>query len=183
MKKIISMTKTILLSLAIATSATAGNDHTRPQEQGKNSLSTIISSIMSIHQNTDPNRETFKQEVVVLELMLYPDRGRTSDAQVISARRIDSAAPKVFARKGGSWQVTLHGKDKVGYVINDPVSDIEIENPEDAKTPFSEVAIQAPHKTTLIIPLYHPESGPIAAQEIEIVDTRINKTVLWAQVP
>lgn len=122
------------------------------------------------------------REVAVLELLLTLQEGRTTEARLKSARRINSFAPKVFARQGGDWKVTISGAQSASYFINDPATDIEVENPPDDRSPYSQVRLSGVQDWTLVVPLYGQDGESLGAREITITDVRRRREILRAPI-
>lgn len=168
---------------SVGTTATTQTNPATTQQGGVEGSGSVTTGGPVGPTETVQTHKGSDRQVVVLDLMLYAERGRTIAGDVASARRIDSFAPKVFARKGGDWKVLLLGDREASFTINDPASDVEIENPRGSKSPFSEVAMSGSFSSTLVVPLYGLQGEWLGAQEIEIVDMRTNKTILWTSIP
>jgi hypothetical protein len=91
-------------------------------------------------------------------------------ARVSRARVATAAAPKVFARNSGDWEVRLIGPNPVSYRIPNPLADIEIENPKGSKSPFSQVVPTGPVPVQIVVPLTR-DGRSLGVQSVEIVDT------------
>ena len=182
MKKSIIILGSIISGLAVGTPALAQTHQDTNQQVVVQGLNSIVAGLpVGTSAMTQTSRDSDRQ-VVVLELMIYADKGRTVEAQVSSSRRINSYAPKVFARRGGDWKVVLHGDRGASFTVNDPASDVEIENPRGYKSPYSEVAMSGYFSTTLVVPLYGLQGEWLGAKEIEIIDIRTDETILWTTI-
>ena len=98
-------------------------------------------------------------------------------ARVTRTRVITAAAPKVFARSSGEWEVRLIGRTPVSYRIPNPLTDIEVENPVGSKSPFSQVEPSGPVPVQIVVPLTRGGRS-LGVQSIEIVDTTTGQTII-----
>ncbi len=115
----------------------------------------------------------------VLSLMLSGD-GRSAP-RLSTLRLVDSAAPKVFARSGGDWEVRLIGAETVTYRISNPVTDVEVENPPGSRTPFSQVRQTGDVPFDLIVPLSR-NGRALGVRRVDIVDLTTGRTVISTPV-
>jgi hypothetical protein len=173
--------KTILL-LALASTAAC--------EQGRNDSTSanakpgdLRDAIRQAKPNSTAQRPAQTGQVAVLELELTSSAapavapGATAGqaarpqvtARVARARVITGAAPKVFARNSGDWEVRLIGETPASYRIPNPLADIEVENPPGSKSPFSQVAPTGPVPVQIVVPLTR-DGRSLGVQSIEIFD-------------
>ena len=101
-------------------------------------------------------------------------------ARVARARVVTGAAPKVFARNSGDWEVRLNGQTPVSYRIPNPLGDVEVENPPGSKSPFSQVVPTGPVPVQIVVPLSR-DGRALGVQSIEIFDTLTGQRI--AAVP
>ena len=100
-------------------------------------------------------------------------------ARVGKVQVVNGAAPKVFARNSGDWEVRLKGRTPVSYRIPNPLTDIEIENPKGSKSPFSQVEQAGPVPVQIVVPLSR-DGRSLGVESIEIVDTVTGQTIVTA---
>ncbi len=113
----------------------------------------------------------------MLYLMVDASKGQVRRAKVDRMLAIKSRPPKSVARSGGTWEVQLDGEQPMRYRIQNPLEDVEIENPKGSRSPFSQVVMDGPVPVDLIVPLSH-EGKNLGTQRIRIVDTVTGKTVI-----
>lgn len=164
--------------LATAACGQAGKDAANVQP------SKIGDAIRLAKQNSSGERPAQTGQVVVLELELSSApsaaavpgapaaqaASRQVTARVTKARMIVAAAPKVFARSAGEWEVRLIGRTPLSYRIPNPLTDIEVENPPGSKSPFSQVEPAGPVAVQIVVPLTR-DGRTLGVQSIDIVDT------------
>lgn len=113
-----------------------------------------------------------QQQVAVLQLVINAEEGVAKKIDLRSTKVINSFAPKVTSRKTeDGWRISVKGKRNISYVINNPLDDIEVENPEGSKSPYSKVRLSGPVEWTLIVPLYK-DGKTLNASDIIIQDTK-----------
>lgn len=173
--------KTLILLSLLATTACgqAGKDGASVQP------TKIGDAIRQAQQNSKGERPAQTGQVVVLELEVSSAAGaaaaapgapaaqaapRQISARVTSAHMIVAAAPKVFARSTGEWEVRLIGRTPASYRIPNPLTDIEVENPPGSKSPFSQVEPTGPVPVQIVVPLTR-DGRTLGVQTIDIVDT------------
>lgn len=117
------------------------------------------------------------QQVLVAEVLLFAD-GEQVRAELRSLEVVDSFAPKVVARSGGTWEIRLLGGKELTYQIPNPLADIEAERPDDEKQPFETVTTDT-YEWTLIAPLYR-DGEPLGASRVQVVDLEAGQTILEA---
>ncbi len=117
-----------------------------------------------------PNKE---QQVAVVDLVINASEGTAKSIELRSVKLVNSFAPKVFARqteeRNEGWKITIIGQETASFTVTNPLNDIEIENPENANSPYSMVKPSGPVEWTLIVPLYK-DGKPLGAKTIEIQD-------------
>ncbi len=177
------MTKRITILFSIIAGLVVGTPALAQTLQDTNQQPTVYGPNLVDTRPDDGTVQKERPQSAVIELQLYADRGRTVDAKVESLRTIESLAPKVYARRGGDWKVSIIGDREASFVVNDPATDVEIENPRGAKSPFSEVTMKGYFSTTLVFPLYGRKGESLGASEIEIVDTLTGRTLLRTTIP
>jgi len=175
----------ILLTLAATTACgQSRNDMTsatvKPTKLGD--------AIRQVKQNTRGERPAQTGQVAVLELEVSAaaaapgaSAAQTArpqiTARVTKAQVITAAAPKVFARNSGEWEVRLIGRIPVSYRIPNPLTDIEVENPKGSKSPFSQVEPTGPVSVQIVVPLTR-DGRSLGVQSVEIVDTTTGQTIV-----
>lgn len=178
----------LLIPLALAATAC---------EQGRNDPTSANSrptklddAIRQANKNSRAERPAQMGQVAVLELEVSSSApaaqpGGTAAqaarpqiiARVARARVVSGAAPKVFARNSGDWEVRLKGRTPITYRMPNPLTDIEIENPPGSPSPFSQVAATGPVPVQIVIPLTR-DGRSLGVQSVEIVDTVTGRTIL-----
>ncbi|HRO61351.1 MAG TPA: hypothetical protein PK177_19685 [Burkholderiaceae bacterium] len=139
-------------------------------------------AVRQTRPNTMRERPRPASQVAVLDLILDADAGQLRAARLERMQVVSANAPKAFARSRGSWEVRLLGPGQpVSYRIPNPLEDIEVENPSDSPTPFSQVRPAGPVPVQLIVPLAR-DGRPLDVRRIEIVDTASGRTVVEAPV-
>lgn len=131
-------------------------------------------------EKTRPNTATRPlpaTEVAVLHLILLADDGKLLEAKLERMLVVNATPPKVFARSRGTWEVQLLGESKARYRIQNPLDAVEIENPRDARAPFSKVSVDGAFPFDLVVPLAR-DGKNLGVQRIRIVDTENNRMVI-----
>lgn len=177
----------ILMSIAAATACgPAGKDAANVQP------TKIGDAIRQAQQNTKGGRPAQTGQVVVLELEVSSAASapgaapgapaaqaapRQVTARVTKVQMVVTAAPKVFARSAGEWEVRLIGRTPLSYRIPNPLTDIEVENPPGSKSPFSQVEPSGPVPVQIVVPLTR-DGRTLGVQTIEIVDTATGQRIV-----
>lgn len=138
-----------------------------------------LPSFLSAEEQTPVKKPASGQEVSVLQVQLQSD-GQTVHGRVLSQKVISSFAPKSVARSAGEWEVRIKGRQELVYQIPNPLTDIEIERPDDKRQPFETVKTDS-YEWTLIVPLYH-DGESLGARTIEVIDLSTQTTVLSTEV-
>ncbi len=131
-------------------------------------------------EKTRPNTGTRPlpaTEVAVLHLILHAENGKLREAMLERVLVVNATPPKVFARSRGSWEVQLLGRQPARYRIQNPLDDVEVENPRDARSPFSKVTIEGTLPVDLVVPLSR-DGKSLGVERIRIVDTESKRTVI-----
>ena len=167
MKKIHKHIKCIILSsLSIISTAVVADQV----------LSTSINMprVLNAQEQKPVIKPDSQHQVAVLKLIINSDKGKAQGIKTQSVKIINSYAPKVFARQSkenrDGWKITIKGAKSVSYMVNNPLNDIEIENPDDFKSPYSMVRESGEVEWTLIVPLYK-DGESLNAREVMIQDT------------
>ncbi len=120
------------------------------------------------------------QRVAILDIRLKYEAWRVLGARLTSARRVASVAPKVFARQGGPWEVTLLGTRPLRkFYVFDPGA-VEV-HPQNADEHPRWIAADGIVDWRLVVPLY-ADGQPLSVRGIHIVDRRNGETVLREQI-
>jgi hypothetical protein len=97
-------------------------------------------------------------------------------AKVASSRRINSFAPKVFARQGGAWEVIIEGDTRRSFFVDNPALR-EAEAHPSSNNKYQWVGETGVIDWPLIVPLY-AEGRALGARAITIRDTSTGATIL-----
>lgn len=122
---------------------------------------------------------TAGQQVLVLEVALTAD-GERVNAEVRSQTLVDSFGPKSVARSAGEWEMRVDGEKDLSYLIPNPFTDVEIEDPEEPDSPGSMVELTS-LDWTLIVPLY-ANGEPLRATSVQVVDVATKAVILETQI-
>lgn len=124
-------------------------------------------------------------QVAVMNIIINADKGKAKSVELKSIKVINSYSPKVFSRQTkadtSGWRVTLNGDTTTSYMVNSPLSDIEIENPEGSKSPYSMVLESGPVEWTLVIPLYR-DGKLLNVKQVVIEDSENRDIKLSARI-
>lgn len=120
------------------------------------------------------------RQVALLNIALRYVDGKVVASEVQSSKRINSIAPKVFARQGGDWLVTLHGGEEHSFFVFNP-GYLEAENREGASTPYTYVAQDGTVNWKLVVPLYR-DGKRIEADSFSIKDRRTDEVILTSDL-
>lgn len=168
------------LGLTLAASAAFGQASRNQPSESAAPAKTYKEAVEKTGKNrgTRPLPQT---EVAVLYLKLDASGGKVRRAEVERMLVVRSRPPKVFARSGGTWEVQLDGEQRARYRIQNPLQDVEIENPKGSRSPFSQVLMDGLVPVDLVVPLSRGGKN-LAVQRIRIVDTETGKTIVDAPV-
>jgi len=119
------------------------------------------------------------QQVLVLQVDLTADGERVS-GKVRAQSVVANFAPKSVARSAGEWEVRVDGEKDLSYLIPNPLTDVEIEDPNDPNSPGSVVELNA-LDWTLVVPLY-ADGQSLGATSVQVVDVATKAVILEAQV-
>ena len=141
------MKHTIILAslMFIATGALA-------QVTDNNSVSTPPEIVVSKIPKPASQPKSY-QKVAALTIAFEFDKGKVKDARLLKSKRISSAAPKVFVRQGGDWEVVLSGAKEHRFYVNNPDYS-EAEAHRSSNNRYQWVAETGRIEWPLIIPLY-----------------------------
>lgn len=181
----------ILLTLSAAIAACGQGRNDAPSANAKPTK--LDDAIRQANKNSRGERPAQTGQVALLELEVSTAAGTAAapgapagqsarpqiTARVIRARVINAAAPKVFARNSGDWEVRLMGQTPLTYRIPNPLTDIEIENPPGSKSPFSQVVPTGPVPVQIVVPLTR-DGRSLGVQSVEIVDTTTGQIIVRA---
>ena len=120
------------------------------------------------------------QRVAVLSIRLDIVKGEVRSASLNSARRIASVAPKVFARRGGTWEVLIEGETPRSFFVDHP-GRREAEAHPGSGNRYESVDVTGTVDWSLIVPLY-ANGRSLGARSIRIRDTGSGATVLRAEI-
>lgn len=165
-----------LSALLTASGATAQQNVTRPSDGATPPQMTVKEAMEKTRQNT-ATRPLPSIQVAVLYLMLEARDGKVRGAEVERMLVVNANPPKAFARSRGPWMVELDGEQKTSYRIPNPIKDVEIENPRDPRSPFSQVKMEGRVPFDLVVPLSR-DGRNLGVQRIRIVDTETGQTVV-----
>lgn len=116
------------------------------------------------------------RQVAVLSITLDVVNGDVRSARVTSSKRIASYAPKVFARRGGAWEVIIEGETRKSFFVNNPARR-EAEAHPSSNDRYQWVGETGSIDWPLVVPLYH-DGRSLGARSITIRDTRTGATIL-----
>jgi hypothetical protein len=120
------------------------------------------------------------EQVAVLSISLDVVDGVVRSARVTSAKRIASFAPKVFARRGGEWEVIIEGGKRHSFFVNNPARR-EAEAHPSSNDQYEWVGETGAINWPLVVPLY-VDGRAIGARSITIRDTRTGATILQTDI-
>ena len=120
------------------------------------------------------------QRVAVLSIRLDIVKGEVRSAIVQSARRLASVAPKVFARRGGTWEVVIEGDTPRSFFVDHP-GRREAEAHPGSGNRYESVDLTGMVEWPLVVPLY-ANGRSLGARSITIRDTGTGATVLRAEI-
>ena len=163
----------ILLAVVDSTPA-AQNEPVAPAPEDVESFE---DAVRQTRERAPDERPAASGEVAVLDLTLDAEGRELRGAQVDRVQVVSANPPKVFARSRGSWEVRLLGRQPQSYRIPNPLDDIEIENPADAPSPFSQVRPTGSFPFQLIVPLTRDGSS-LGVDRIQLVDMETGRIVV-----
>lgn len=120
------------------------------------------------------------RQVALVNIRLNYANGKVNSAELISSRRIDSVAPKVFARQAGEWQVFILGEDTTQSFFVDNPGYLEAEGESEDK-PYRYIALEGDVDWPLIVPLY-VNGQKIDAKAIRIIDRETEEVIFEAEL-
>lgn len=120
------------------------------------------------------------QQVAVLSIVFDVADGEIRSARVASSKRIASYAPKVFARRGGEWEVIILGDTRRSFFVNNPVLR-EAEAHRTSNDRYEWVRESGLIEWPLVVPLY-VDGRAIGARAITIRDTQTGATILQTDI-
>ncbi len=120
------------------------------------------------------------QQVMVLSIDLQYQDGKVTDARVRSVEQVNSVAPKVFARKGGDWKVTIHGSEDHSFFVFNP-GYLEAETARGSRNPYTYVSADGDVRWSLVIPLYR-DGEMLNATAISVTDNRTEQEILRTEM-
>lgn len=115
-------------------------------------------------------------QVAILSITLDVVNGEVRSARVTSSKRIASYAPKVFARRGGAWEVIIEGETRKSFFVNNPALR-EAEAHPSSNDRYQWVGETGTIEWPLVVPLYD-DGRTLGARSITIRDTRTGATIL-----
>lgn len=120
------------------------------------------------------------QKVAALTIALSLNKGKVTDARLLQSRRINSVAPKVFARQAGDWQVTLIGERDYSFYVISP-SYREAEAHPSSGNRYQWVAQDGRVEWPLILPLYK-DGKAIHVERVLIRDVKTGERIFEARI-
>jgi hypothetical protein len=127
---------------------------------------------------TQPRRSI--QQVVVMNIELVFEAGKVQNAKVLISKRLNSFAPKVFARQKGEWEVVINSAEPRKFYVDNP-GWREAETDNDSEKAYEWVAESGKIQWPLVIPLYDKD-GAIKAETITIRDVNSGAIILEAEM-
>jgi hypothetical protein len=121
------------------------------------------------------------KQVSVLSIELVYDAGVLRSARVVSTKRANAIAPKVFLRKSGDWKVTINRPQQRSFFVNSP-GWREAEPDRSSNDQYSWVPQSGVIEWPLIVPLYAGDESFFDARSITIRDTRTGTIILEAEI-
>lgn len=166
----------VLFGLAVlaasSSPAAAQEAATRPSD-----VETFEDAVRQTRERSSEQRPRPTSQVAVLHLTLNAQAGELRDVDVDRLDVVQANPPKVFARSRGSWEVRLQGRQQTSYRIPNPLQDVEVENPPDARSPYSQVELTGAVPFELIVPLTRDGSS-LGVERIQVVDTDTGRVVV-----
>lgn len=123
------------------------------------------------------------RQVLYLEFDLVYQAGRLQSAELASSERIDSIAPKVFLRRGGTWLVELGGSRELSFRTFDPGwREVELGDADQAGERLDRlVAVTGSVRWPLVVPLY-VDGESFEVERITISDVNTGELVFDGEV-
>lgn len=120
------------------------------------------------------------KQVQAMTIALTFDKGVVREARVVSSRRVNSIAPKVFLRRAGDWRVTLRGAEQRSFFVSNP-GRREAEIGTKAENGYEWVEETGTIEWPLVIPLYHKDRQ-LDPTSILIRDVKTKQVILQADL-
>lgn len=172
----------VLLASGVALAQT--NVRTSVQTPTATSRSTVgILNLRSIPVDERPRpvqAPPGNRHVQFMTISLTVENGKVREAKVLSSRRMNSIAPKVFLRRSGDWTVTIEGEEERTFFVNNPAMR-EAEAKGDSENAYEWIAETGTLEWPLIVPLYDGDTQ-LDATSIVIRDVRTRKVILKADL-
>lgn len=168
MKNIIVLASLIFIATGVLAQVTHNNGVSTPPE---------------IVVNTTPKPAApakSYQKVAALTIAFEFDKGKVQDARLLKSKRISSAAPKVFVRQGGDWEVVLTGAKEHRFYVNNPGYS-EAEPHRSSNNRYQWVAETGRIEWPLIIPLYK-DGKAIDVNRVIIRDRQSGERIFEARI-
>lgn len=165
---------TTLVLLLVTVGASAQLTHNTPQ--GVNSPT----SIEVDNTPTPAAKPTSYQKVAALTIALNLEAGKVTDARLLKSRRLNSVAPKAFARQTGDWKVTLIGEQEYSFFVISPAYR-EAEAHRSSNNRYQWVAQDGRVEWPLIIPLYK-DGKAINVERVFIRDVKTGERIFEARI-
>ena len=127
-----------------------------------------------------PIQKPKEAKVVVIKYLLDFQKGELMNARVRSQQFINSTAPKVFARQGGDWIVTLEGEQSVNFFVYNPGA-LEAEEWPKQNRGLEIVPADGQVEWSLVVPLNY-QGSPIQLRRVVVRDARTNKLLFSTDV-
>lgn len=162
----------IFIILLIAMSGAAHGQPTATQKASK--------IVIRAEEPQAAKPPTGPQAVAVLMIKLEVERGAVRSARVASSKRIASYAPKVFARRGGAWEVIIEGETRRSFFVDNPAWR-EAEAHPTSDNRYQWVAQTGSIDWPLVVPLY-ADGKALGARSITVRDTRTGVTILQTEI-
>lgn len=178
MKK--SALATALCNLVAAVTAAVATTATFAQERPQPGPPDRPPEIPSADDPKPVTPPTDGRQVAVLDIELVYENGRVVQATLREAKRVNSIAPKVFARQGGEWEVTIHGNRETTFYVADP-GYLEAETRDGSRNPFTYVPPDGTVSWNLVVPLYR-NGNSLDVDSITITDVDSGNVILETRI-
>lgn len=171
--------KTLIITtflLLVAVGASAQLTHNSPTTNNTNAPVTI-----EVDKTPKPAAKPKPyQKIATLTIALNLEAGKVTDARLLKNRRLNSVAPKVFARQAGDWQVTLIGEREYSfYVISPAYREAEAHRSSDNR--YQWVAQDGRIDWPLIVPLYK-DGKAINVERVLVRDAKTGERIFEARI-
>ena len=120
------------------------------------------------------------KQVQAMTIALTFDKGVVRSAEVVSSRRVNSIAPKVFLRRSGDWMVTLRGGEPRSFFVSNP-GRREAELGDNAAKGYEWVEESGTIEWPLVVPLYFG-NRQLDPTSIIIRDVETKQVILQANL-